>query len=59
MPENRIDPPFDCRCGRRAKGIRCEAAGIIGADTDGGDTLWLCAEHFAELMRMMKECNVR
>lgn len=39
------------QCGRRRKGVRCERLGDVGVDTEKGDTLWLCAEHLAELLR--------
>jgi hypothetical protein len=43
--------------GRRRRGVRCDRDGEVGVDTDDGDTLWLCAEHLAELLRM-RDANV-
>jgi hypothetical protein len=40
----------DQQCGRTARGVRCEKPGFVGVDDDKGGTLWLCEEHFDELM---------
>jgi hypothetical protein len=40
------------QCGRTARGVRCEKPGFVGVDDNRGGELWLCLEHFDELMAM-------
>lgn len=40
------------QCGRTARGVRCEKPGFVGVDDPKIGTLWLCLEHFDELMAM-------